>query len=754
MTWQKEIVEKLKRMNWLKQERGSVLVLTVVLLPILFAFLGFGYDLGNIYMHKSRLQNVADAAALAGARAYLDSQANENPNDKDSIDGTVDRENGKLAAGGVDISGRQKYDYDPKVANPSTFTHGNSLHPEADAAADKYIRSNIKSLGNKVTSDKWSHYAVNSDGTNPKTFYRVGLYEKVPLYFLPIIKSVKSPQIVRAGAIALMVPGTTTTDSGTGGSPGVSFSIFDNLFTYRDSFDNKHASKLDEDPNNPNNNNYIYAKYEGAIVYTHGDDHNEFYSEVDTNTSPHLYNGRGSSTVGIPINDPTIDTVFRVDDYVEALTTAKLCQKYCVISDQNIKSLKVTDINNPNSFLYNTKYFMKDFTGGKALVAEQTPSDIIYTSEQGENYWSISYVKVKMSQNSTEYIYVPCVNKNWQGTYYVIDKDKKTLDIKIESVNGNNFMKLNGQDVYFDKNDNKFKTGNGMVINEKIAALSTSYEQFKYSNIFYINNHNNVDISIDAELVGQDGGDVNTPIYIIVDPTVQRINIYVTHSNVRPIVFVDTGTDQVQFNNSEKNATFSGVLYTPYMEEKGIQLKSKGGFKGNIISKSIDIEDEDQSKESQIEWIQKNYLENKDYIDADVAKVTESIKNSHVNYSYDSLSDDIKADILTTLDISADKLGNMEWYQNLSFSEKQSFYGKWKQLYNRYKDNIAARNVLWPWNEHFNIDQGGGQTITTDETLRLINFRTDYQEKNPDGSVNNGEKDPFIYLSLDEEDAY
>ena len=77
MTWQKEIVEKLKRMNWLKQERGSVLVLTVVLLPILFAFLGFGYDLGNIYMHKSRLQNVADAAALAGARAYLDSQANE-----------------------------------------------------------------------------------------------------------------------------------------------------------------------------------------------------------------------------------------------------------------------------------------------------------------------------------------------------------------------------------------------------------------------------------------------------------------------------------------------------------------------------------------------------------------------------------------------------------------------------------------------------------------------------------------------------
>ena len=754
MTWQKEIVEKLKRMNWLKQERGSVLVLTVILLPILFAFLGFGYDLGNIYMHKSRLQNVADAAALAGARAYLDSQATEN---KDGFDGTVDRASGKLREGSPDGDAYRGGRSTPDVYNvrdtesQRTKNRDYSKHIAADRAADAYIYHNINNLGTEVKTDKWSHYAVNSDGTNPKTFYRVGLYEKVPLYFLPIIKSVKSPQIVRAGAIALVVPGTTTTDSGTGGSPGVSFSIFDNLFTYRDSFDNKHASKLN-DPKDPNYG--IYAKYEGAIVYTHGDDHNEFYSEVDTNTSPHLYNGRGSSTVGIPINDPTIDTVFRVDDYVEALTTAKLCQKYCVISDQNIKSLKVTDINNPNSFLYNTKYFMKDFTGGKALVAEQPPADIIYSGEVDENWRQISYVKVKTSQNSTEYIYVPCIKNQWNDPYYLINKDKKKLDIQLESVNGNYFMKLNGQDVYFDKNDYKFKTGNGAVINEKIAALSTNYEQFKYSNIFYINNRNNVNIYIDAELVGQDGGGVNTPIYIIVDPTMQRINIFVTHSNVRPIVFVDTGTDQVQFNNSEKNATFSGVLYTPYMEGKGIQLKSKGGFKGNIISKSIDIEDEDQSLESQIEWIQKNYLENKEYIDADVAKVTESIKNSHVNYSYDSLSDDIKADILTTLGITADKLGNMQWYQDLSFSEKQSFYGKWKQLYNRYKDNIAARNVLWPWNEHFNIDQGGGQTITTDETLRLINFRTDYQEKNPDGSVNNGEKDPFIYLSLDEEDAY
>ena len=117
MAWQERIIEQLKRMkmNYLKQERGSILVLSVILLPILFAFLGFGYDFGNIYMHKSRLQNVADAAALAGARAYLDSQATEN---KDAVDGTVDRANGKLTAdsSSSDKTGRTtEYEYVPGV---------------------------------------------------------------------------------------------------------------------------------------------------------------------------------------------------------------------------------------------------------------------------------------------------------------------------------------------------------------------------------------------------------------------------------------------------------------------------------------------------------------------------------------------------------------------------------------------------------------------------------------------------------------
>ena len=82
------VLEKIKNINSLYNERGSILVLTALLLPIMFGCLGIAYDVGTVYMHKARLQNVADAAALAGGRAYLQSQTKTNG--KDSVDGTME----------------------------------------------------------------------------------------------------------------------------------------------------------------------------------------------------------------------------------------------------------------------------------------------------------------------------------------------------------------------------------------------------------------------------------------------------------------------------------------------------------------------------------------------------------------------------------------------------------------------------------------------------------------------------------------
>ena len=59
--------------HWDKcRQKGQILVFTAVLLPLLIAACGFTVDFGNMYMHKSKLQNAADAAAISGAYAYRD----------------------------------------------------------------------------------------------------------------------------------------------------------------------------------------------------------------------------------------------------------------------------------------------------------------------------------------------------------------------------------------------------------------------------------------------------------------------------------------------------------------------------------------------------------------------------------------------------------------------------------------------------------------------------------------------------------
>ena len=54
------------------RQRGSVLLLTGLLLPFVIGVTGLAVDVGNLYLTQSRLQNAADAAALAGAADIRD----------------------------------------------------------------------------------------------------------------------------------------------------------------------------------------------------------------------------------------------------------------------------------------------------------------------------------------------------------------------------------------------------------------------------------------------------------------------------------------------------------------------------------------------------------------------------------------------------------------------------------------------------------------------------------------------------------
>ena len=50
-------------------QKGVLLVFTALLLPVVFACAGLAVDLGNMYVHKSNLQNAVDSAALAAQLA-------------------------------------------------------------------------------------------------------------------------------------------------------------------------------------------------------------------------------------------------------------------------------------------------------------------------------------------------------------------------------------------------------------------------------------------------------------------------------------------------------------------------------------------------------------------------------------------------------------------------------------------------------------------------------------------------------------
>ena len=137
--------------HWDKcRQKGQILVFTAVLLPLLIAACGFTVDFGNMYMHKSKLQNAADAAAIAGGYAFRDN--------KENIDD----------------------------------------HPKADNASKDSAKSNLTNFDNVG-----QHYQarVDKDGI---IYYRVELSESVPVYFLRLF-GVGDSTTVSADSIASIV---------------------------------------------------------------------------------------------------------------------------------------------------------------------------------------------------------------------------------------------------------------------------------------------------------------------------------------------------------------------------------------------------------------------------------------------------------------------------------------------------------------------------------------------------------------------
>lgn len=60
----------MSRQNHSKRQRGNIILLTALMLPVLLGFTALAIDVGYLFVVRNELQNAADAAAMAGA-GYL-----------------------------------------------------------------------------------------------------------------------------------------------------------------------------------------------------------------------------------------------------------------------------------------------------------------------------------------------------------------------------------------------------------------------------------------------------------------------------------------------------------------------------------------------------------------------------------------------------------------------------------------------------------------------------------------------------------
>ena len=738
-----KMIEKAKKLinlqslHTLRRERGAVFVLTALLLPALFGFLGVAYDVGNLYMHKARLQNVVDAAALAGGRAFMESQKKTvgTPDTVDAFPGDDGRTEELYVAGG------------------SKNREGN--HPDADNAADGYIYKNLVNFGTSVKNDKYSHYALSSEGMASRIFYRIGLYEEVPLHFIPVIIDRKK-QKVRAGAVVVIEEGQTTGNT-----------LFDKLFALENKI-NIHENVLDhqgddawEDKPKSQGGAKIVSTFDGEIIFTSNQwDANYAQTIVqDNQTGGYLYTKAEQAyqlehdlsikelnaipNMGVKSAwDNTIGLDYHVQGFLTKLTRPHIdLLAHCNNDKQNFETSKIVS----NSYKNNNNYIYYTVTSSKGTV--------------------IYYHKSKSGNE-----YTPCV-----GDY-----------VKLEGNTYYAFQKEGSERFIFDEMGNRIvcNYNNGWSFRRKNIIDHETWTEFQYSNIVatlvsdnsegttYSYNYNGTIIRFTLEKIGinfsqgievnsneyssypvyhwernggeavlkVDGlpGDESNPVYIIFTGGADPIKIQVTKSNERPIIFCNLTTTPIREFEIKAGVEFKGVIYSPYANVGPVWNRGGGKFTGNITAKKLDI---DVAGES---WTQKNFVAN----DSDLNQLTSEILEAQEKRK--NLAINSAKEYLGSLGLGIDDTawGDPSWFSKQTEEKKEQI----KEAWNNARQYLWATNGFdipdWPWSDggkpkDMDKPHYSDVSVSFGQKLRIINFDTEY--------TTHPYIDPFTKLFLEDE---
>ncbi len=168
--------------HWLhkKGEKGSILVATAILLPLLFLFVGVAVDTGRLYVEKGRLQHASDSGVLASLVDF-----------KKKYKGATGRLVMHIPVGAVEADSDDA-----------------EIKELADMGAEEYIRKNTKGEftlgeGRDKHTGSYLYKMYNNDIGSYVYYYEIVLGREYPVYFLRIVN--ETNLLVRANAILAFV---------------------------------------------------------------------------------------------------------------------------------------------------------------------------------------------------------------------------------------------------------------------------------------------------------------------------------------------------------------------------------------------------------------------------------------------------------------------------------------------------------------------------------------------------------------------
>lgn len=164
------------------KQRGAIMVFFAILVPLFLGAIGLAVDAGFLYMQKAKLQDVADATALAGAGHLNDG------NDRD----------GQVASAVVAFAGANGYkDY----ATSTNFFHLGDKDSDSSVTLEENSPWKIAHAIDTNMEDK--------DGKQ-RDHVRVVILKRVPTFFIRLLFPEQKEVVVKAVAAAEYVEGEET----------------------------------------------------------------------------------------------------------------------------------------------------------------------------------------------------------------------------------------------------------------------------------------------------------------------------------------------------------------------------------------------------------------------------------------------------------------------------------------------------------------------------------------------------------------